>query len=310
MTTTDMTTDVITVMDQAQELRNLVMKSREEKKENPEKYIKNARVIAVTSGKGGVGKTNFTINLAIALSRHGKRVSIVDADFGLANIEVLCGIIPKHTLGDVLLGKKTMEEVLSDGPEGIKFISGGSGITELANISANQTQYVLQNLEFLDEVSDIVLIDTGAGISKSVVSLISAAAEVIIISTPEPTSLTDAYSIIKTIKESDGSDPNFKIVVNRVESVKEGDEIFEKLSMVSQKFLSLSIEKLGIIPHDAQLIKAVKNQKPLLINSPNSDAARAINNICSKLLELPVEEKKTGGGFMGFLKRLTSGEGV
>ena len=302
-----MTSDVITVMDQAQELRSLVMKRREEKRENPEKYIKNARVIAVTSGKGGVGKTNFTVNLAIAFSKHGKRVSIVDADFGLANIEVLCGIIPKNTLGDVLLGKKTMDEVLSDGPEGIKFISGGSGITELANISTNQTEYVLQNLKFLDEVSDIVLIDTGAGISKSVVSLISASSEAIIISTPEPTSLTDAYTIIKTIKESEGPNPDFKIVVNRVESIKEGEDIFEKLSMVSQRFLSLSIENLGIIPYDAQLVKAVKSQKPLLLYSPESEAARAINNICSKLLALPAEEKKSEGGFMGFLKRLTGG---
>ncbi len=267
----------------------------------------NARVISVTSGKGGVGKSNFTVNLAIALRRQGKRVSIIDADFGLANIEVLFGIIPRYSLGDVLSGVKTIEEVITSGPFGINFVSGGSGLIELANVSDKQIGYVLENLSALEDISDIILIDTGAGISSSVINFIKASAETIIISTPEPTSITDAYAVIKTIKEETAKDrlPDFKIVINKVDDEGEGIDIYNKLETVAQKFLGIKLTSLGFIPYDNHLVKAVKRQEPVAICYPNSQVTSAISNIALRLLNMETPGK-TEDGIRGFMKRLAN----
>jgi len=271
-----------------------------------------AKVITVTSGKGGVGKTNFTVNLAIAMSRLGKRVVIIDADFGLANIEVLLGIIPKCSFAEVFSQKCTIEEALTPGPSGISFISGGSGLAKMANVTEEQLAYVLANFEVLDSYADIVLIDTGAGISKSVTAFVLASNEAIIITTPEPTSITDAYAIIKTAREEMTHTLNFKLIVNRVDSDDEGVEIYNKLNRVCSRFLSLNIENLGAIPYDNNLVKAVKSQQPVLVSFPGTPSATAIDEICHKLLfgEAKLQEtaldsdNNANSGMKSFVKRL------
>ena len=243
-----------------------------------------AKVITITSGKGGVGKTNFTVNLAIAMSRMGKRVVIIDADFGLANIEVLLGVIPNSGFANIFSQNCSIEDVLTQGPMGISFISGGSGLSNMANISTEQIHQIIENFGALDSLADIVLIDTGAGISKSVTAFVMASNETIIVTTPEPTSITDAYAVIKTAREEMTHELNLKLIVNRVESREEGIEIFNKLKRVCSRFLSIDIENLGAIPYDNNLVKAVKLQMPLSLEFPESPSAMAINEICQKML--------------------------
>lgn len=290
-------------MDQANNLRNLISKSSANNKQYKEL---SARVITVTSGKGGVGKTNFSVNLAIELSKMGKRVVIIDADFGLANIEVLFGVMPRYNLADVLKGFKEIREVLTDGPMGIKFISGGSGLKDLNNISERQMFYVIDNFTYLDSIFDVIIIDTGAGISKSVVNFVKASDETVIITTPEPTSITDAYALIKTIRDEKGNMPVFKIVVNRVDDNEEGFEIFSKINKASSKFLNIPLENLGYIPYDKFLVKAVKNQEPATICFPNCEFTKAIEAISYRLMKNEFEYKRKSGGIKGFVKRLAN----
>jgi len=291
------------MMDQADNLRNLINKNSAEHK----RIELSSRVITVTSGKGGVGKTNFSLNLAIQFSKFNKRVVIIDADFGLANIEVLFGILPKYNLADVLRGEKDVEDVLTDGPMGIKFISGGSGLRELSNITEKQLNYFINNFSYLDAISDIIIIDTGAGISKSVVNFIKASDETIIVTTPEPTSVTDAYALIKTIKEESYEHiPDFKVVVNRVDDDQEGIEIYNKISRASSKFLGIPLKNLGYIPYDRFLVKAVKNQQPATICFPDCEFTKAVRNIGNRLMDIPVEKTSNKSGIRGFMKRLAN----
>ncbi len=292
------------MMDQADSLRNLVNKNFNNANKKAEL---SSRVITVTSGKGGVGKTNFSLNLAIQFSKFNKRVVIIDADFGLANIEVLFGILPKYNLADVLRGEKDVEDVLTDGPMGIKFISGGSGLKELSNISEKQLNYFINNFSYLDAISDIIIIDTGAGISKSVINFIKASDETIIVTTPEPTSITDAYALIKTIKEERyGNIPDFKVVVNRVDDDEEGIEIYNKISRASSKFLGVPLQNLGYIPYDRFLVKAVKHQQPATMCFPNCEFTKAIEKIGSILMDVPVNKDTDKSGIRGFVKRLVN----
>jgi flagellar biosynthesis protein FlhG len=267
---------------------------------------RTSRVITVSSGKGGVGKTNFAMNLAIHLADRGKKVVILDADFGLANIEVLFGVIPKFSLANVIYGDKNISEVIADGPKGIKFISGGSGFGELANISENQINRLLDNFGYLDQISDVILIDTGAGISKAVVSFVRASDETIIVTTPEPTSITDAYALIKTINEEKSLHiPQFKIVINRVESAVEGVEIFTKLKTVAARFLGVELLMLGSIPIDNALVRAVKKQQPALTIFPTCAFSKSIITIGDKLIDAAETSKKDGGVKL-FIKRLVN----
>ncbi len=302
------------MIDQANKLRDLVIKSKEnttlatspaEKTEAFEgKLAMAAKVICVTSGKGGVGKTNFCVNLAIQLAKNGKRVVIIDADFGLANIDVLFGVVPKFTIEDVLQGGKNINEVLTPGPMGIQFVAGGSGMSELANLSDSQLNIILENFASLDEIADIVLVDTGAGISNTVTNFVKAAPQTVIITTPEPTSVTDAYAIMKASRSQIDS-PDFHIVVNRVDDNKEGLEIFEKLNMVTKRFLDFEINDLGYIPYDNLLIKAVKKQQPVSTCFPNSGYAKSVEHICEKLInENTKANEKNNDGIKSFMKRL------
>lgn len=239
---------------------------------------RTSKVITVTSGKGGVGKTNVTINMAIALSELGKKVIILDADFGLANIDVLFGIIPKFTLVDVIQDRKNILEVLSDGPKNIKFLSGGSGVEELVKLEKAQLERFVANISLLDKISDVILIDTGAGLSDNVMNFVMAADEVVLVTTPEPTSITDAYALIKMVAHRD-KEKIIKVIVNRAESIHEANDILDKLKLVSSKFLTLQLHSLGYILQDEAVIKAVKMQQPFSLSYPKSQAALSSCNI-------------------------------
>lgn len=258
-------------MDQAEQLRNII------KKQNRKEHL--ARVITVTSGKGGVGKSNVSVNLAIQLSRLNKRVVILDADFGLANIEVMLGIRPQYNLADMMFRGKDLRDVISSGPENIGFISGGSGIRELTNLNRDQIQSLVRMMYELDNIADVVIIDTGAGISNSVIDLVLASSEVLLVATPEPTSITDAYALLKTLcrhQEFYENETKIRMVANRAHGYGEGKELFDKLDAVVEKFLKMKMEYLGYIPHDEKLPKSVMKQQPVTVAYPNAASSRAM----------------------------------
>lgn len=258
-------------MDQAEQLRNII------KQQNKKQHL--ARVITVTSGKGGVGKSNVSVNLAIQLSRLNKKVVILDADFGLANVEVMLGIRPQYNLADMMFKGKSLQDVISPGPENIGFISGGSGLRELTNLNRDQVQNLVRMMYGLDNLADIVIIDTGAGISDSVIDLVLASSEVLLVATPEPTSITDAYALLKTLcrnKEFYENDVKVRMVANRTHGYDEGKELFDKLDTVVEKFLKMNMEYLGFIPYDEKLPKSVMQQKPVSLAYPNASSSRAM----------------------------------
>ena len=284
-------------MDQANNLRNL-LNFRKKNSQKP------ARVITVTSGKGGVGKTNFTVNLALHLQKQDVSVVIVDADFGLANIEILLGATPKHSMHDVISQNLDIVDAITESDSGLRFISGGSGLSGLTNVSGDQLEFVLENLSELDAIADVVLIDTGAGISDSVLKFVTAANETIIICAPEPTSITDSYSLVKAVKEKGVHIPHFKIVINRVEDKDEGAKIFRNLQRVAAKFLAIDLEFIGVLPLDNNLVKAVKSQSPCILSYPHSVFSREIERIGNKILDISGESEPTG--MKGFVRRLAN----
>ncbi|MCM1156927.1 MAG: MinD/ParA family protein [Bacteroidales bacterium] len=282
-------------MDQADELRKKVKLLKEN--------APSTRVIAVTSGKGGVGKTSISVNLALQLRQLGKSVVILDADFGLANVEVMLGIRPRYNLADLIFNNRSIEEIITEGPMGIGFISGGSGVQDLVNLDMENLKTLIAKLVKLDSMYDVVIIDTGAGIADSVIEFVLSSPEVLLIVTPEPTSITDAYSLLKAVNRKKGFDrkqKSIKVITNRVNNMEEGKEIYEKISLVVSKFLNIQLEYLGYIPMDKQISNAVIEQKPISISSPNSEPAVRIKSICSKLLDIPFQEEEK----IGFAKVL------
>lgn len=269
------------MIDQATKLREIINQKKSLTK-TLTKNKENARVICITSGKGGVGKTNFTTNLAISLCKLNNRVVIIDADLGLANVDVVLGVLPKYTLLDVIRHNKDITEIMNTGPNGIKIISGGSGILDLVDMPKESLSILIEQFNKIHEHADIILIDTGAGLSKSVLSFVMAAKEVVIVTTSEPTSITDAYAMIKTIGLEDRN-KNIKIVINRVEGIDEGKTAFNKLKNVSEKFLNITIEELGFIAEDIHVRKAVKQQKPFVMEYPNTIVSKNIETIALKL---------------------------
>lgn len=282
-------------MDQAQNLRNII-------KAGSTKEVLS-RVITVTSGKGGVGKSNLAINLAISLSRLGKKVVVLDADFGLANIEVMLGIRPQYNLSDLMFRGKSLSEIITAGPENVGFISGGSGIREMTNLTKEQLINLSSRLSELDRQTDVVIIDTGAGISGNVMEFVVLSGEVLLIATPEPTSITDAYALLKTLNhqpEFTREHCHIKLIANKVSNEKDGKELFEKLSVVADKFLNISLEYMGAVPSDNNMNKAVMKQQPLSVAYPNSQAARAIDDM-ARIIAAPEGEAVIKSGRRGLV---------
>lgn len=268
-------------MDQAQQLRNII-------KAKDLRQVKAARVITITSGKGGVGKSNLAVNLAVQLRKQGKRVIILDADFGLANIEVMFGVIPKHNLSSMIYHGKSIREVISPGPMDIGFVSGGNGVLGLNNLNREQIMMLVKSISELNELADVIIIDTGAGVSDQVLEFVLASPEVLLVTTPEPSSLTDSYSLLKALYRN----PKFveggttiHVVANHVHSVEDGQMVYEKLKSVVEQFLNGNINYLGMIPQDAALERAVRQQKIVSLSEPNSDCAKAFEVLTTNLLE-------------------------
>ncbi|MCQ2506915.1 MAG: MinD/ParA family protein [Lachnospiraceae bacterium] len=275
-------------MDQAEKLR-LLTKSIH--------TMHKARVITVTSGKGGVGKSNISVNLAIQLAKMGKKVIILDADFGLANVEVMLGIRPKYNLADLMFRGKELKEIITSGPENIGFISGGSGIKEMATMTREQVLFLTNKLVELDEMADFIIVDTGAGISDSVLEFVSMSQEVLLVATPEPTSITDAYALLKTLNKKttfQASETVIKFVANRVSSQEEGKSLFEKMDIVVSKFLNLKLTYLGCIPMDPNVTKAVCMQKPFSICYPSTIATKAIVTLTETICNEDNDIRKNG----------------
>ncbi len=267
-----------------------------------------ARVIAITSGKGGVGKTNFAVNLGISLSRAGNKVLLLDADLGMANIDIVLGVIPPFNLFNVIRGEKSLAETVISGPEGLQILAGGSGVYELAELSSWQLDRLIQGFQDLDNSLDYLLIDTGAGIGRQVLSFLASAQETIIVTTPEPTAVTDAYGLIKMLYLG-GANPNIRVVVNMVESPDEAEQIFVRLNMACERFLGAKITFLGYILKDAAVSRAVKEQVPFLISRPTSKASRCIMDITSRITQ-ETHHPDREGGLLGLIRKVINFAGA
>lgn len=287
-------------MDQAERLRNII------RQQNKKQHL--AKVITVTSGKGGVGKSNISVNLAIQLSRLGQKVVILDADFGLANIEVMLGLRPKYNLADMMFHGKNVKDIIAKGPENIGFISGGSGLREMTNLTRDQIQNLVLSMYELDQIADVVIIDTGAGISDSVIDLVLCSTQVLLVATPEPTSITDAYALLKTLQRQTEFDRNrmkIQVIGNRTHSYEEGQELYRKLSTVAGKFLEMEMEYIGCVPDDAKLQNAVMKQEPVSIAYPNAASSRALMDLALQIGEGQVaQDSGVSKGLSGLLARI------
>ena len=274
-------------MDQAEQLRNIIKASNQ-----PQRPL--ARVITVTSGKGGVGKSNTAINLAIQFRKMGQRVIILDADFGLANIEIMFGAVPKHNLCDLIYQGKNIKEIITWGPMEVGFISGGSGIAGMSNLSRDYLNYIVQNLVQLDEMADTIIIDTGAGISDAVLEFLVASGEILLVTTPEPTSITDSYSLLKALNRHprySGETTSVKVIANKVADEEEAKALFAKLEAVVVRYLRVPVTYLGMIPQDQLLARAVMQQMPVSLENPRARSTLAYEELAAKL---PISYSKRG----------------
>lgn len=281
------------INDQAQSLRNFVNNSQIKNE-----VLNGPKVLCISSGKGGVGKSNFTTNIALELTKRGKRVVIIDADFGLANIEILFGVASKNSFLDLINNDIAIKDIITKMDNGINLISGGSGILELANVNENKLNKVINSIEQLKDMADYILIDTGAGISNVVTAFAHISEEVIVVTTCEPTSVADAYALIKMIINKNPQKP-INILVNRADTIKEAEAVFSNINSVSQKFIKKDLNYLGYIYNDVAVSKAVKNQKAFVELLPSSSASKCIYSICDKLLD----NNTNTTGFLKFMDK-------
>ncbi|MFD0616732.1 MinD/ParA family protein [Paenibacillus sp. GCM10027629] len=286
--------------DQAQALRNLV--NRHNKMQDSHH---DTRIVTVTSGKGGVGKSNFTLNFALALQSLGQKVLVFDADLGMANIDVLMGVNSRVNLYHLLKREKTIWEVILKGPNDLHFIAGGSGFQELLTLPEEELLYFTEQVHSISGEYDIILFDTGAGLTKETLNFILSAEETIVVTTPEPTSITDAYALIKIVHRMNNK-VAFRLVVNRVSDLQEGIQTSNKINLVSEQFLDLKIPTLGYVMDDPNVSNAVKKQVPFTIAFPQSTSSRSIEQLAQAYLNKSSQPQRmpSESGVKGFLSRM------
>lgn len=282
--------------DQAQGLRNLIQSQQAPKQ-------KSAKILTVTSGKGGVGKSNFTLNFALTLQRKGFKTLVFDADIGLANIDVLMGASPKYNLYHLLKKEKTINEIIQTGYHDLQFIAGGSGFKDLVRLTEQELDYFAEQVNLLNDQVDFIIFDTGAGMSKETLKFIVAAEETIVVTTPEPTSITDAYAIIKMVNAMNYK-VDFNLVINRVSDRREGRQTAEKISLVAKQFLDLDIPSIGYVYDDIHVSKAVKQQVPFTIAFPNCDASKSLELLVNDYIAKKPPAAQDSGTMKNFMSRM------
>ena len=293
--------------DQASALRKLMENKSEAQAEDASivqdnvNQAKRSRVITITSGKGGVGKTNIAVNLAIALQVTGKRVLLIDADIGMANVDVLLGSISKHNMLDLLEDGVELQDVLVEGPHGVNYISGSSGVEKALNFTYEERRILHKKLTNCDELADIILVDTGAGLGRHVVDFLIAADEVLLITTPEPTALSDAFAVIK-MYNTHSEKKNIRLVVNRIFNEEERIEVTEKLNSTAKKMLNVPITCAGYIFEDRTVIECVKKQRPFIIENPSCLASKCIVQLVESIIN--GKEMTITKGWLSFLSEI------
>ena len=282
------------MIDQAKQLREKMMQKKSKKER------RQTRTIAVTSGKGGVGKSNFALNFALSLVEQNRKVLIFDVDLGFANVDVLLGRSPEESIATMVEKDLSIWDIIEEGPNGLLFISGGTGFNEMFKLDEANMKKFFDELSEIQGHVDYVILDTGAGLSDENLRFILASDDVILVTTPEPTSITDAYSIVKMVHVKD---PNvhMKLIINQCTTEKEGKQTAENFNQVTQQFLGKDIETLGYIPSDSNIPVAVKKQVPFLLAFPNTYASQAMKKVTGEFLDLPVPYKL---GIKGFLLKM------
>ncbi|GEC88091.1 MULTISPECIES: MinD/ParA family protein [Brevibacillus] len=280
--------------DQAEQLRERMLQN---KKSRP------TRLVTVTSGKGGVGKSNFSLNFGLGLIEKGHKAVLFDLDLGLANLDVLMGITPKKHLFHLLEPDTTVWDIIEHGPGGLEFIAGGSGFTQIMQLDDEKLDRLFSHLDPLQGYADTIIFDTGAGFSKESMRFMLSSDEVILVTTPEPPAITDAYAVIKMLHARNPA-VSIRLVINRASSEREGKMTADKLAMVSKRFLNMDIQSLGYVSDDPYVSKAVKLQRPFLLTYPQSQAARSIRNLVERYLDRPDTSDTSVSGLKGFLARL------
>ena len=283
--------------DQAKELKELM---GYEKQSSEGVKPHKTRSIAITSGKGGVGKTNLSVNMAIAYAQMGKKVVLIDGDLGMANVNVLLNVIPQYNLMQVINKQKTLQEIILDTEFGIKFIAGANGFSKIANLTVEELEEFAKQFSELSN-ADIIIIDTGAGIANNVLQFVAAVDEVYVVTTPEPTAITDAYGIIKIITtELIDREINIKLLVNRVHSADEGKRISDRITTIVGQFLNYKVDYMGFVYDDPVVTASVLRQKPFMVVNPTSKPAQCVKHIVSR-----IEKNEVPGddGFSNFIKK-------
>ncbi len=291
--------------DQAEPLRQQARRMSSPRRQGPDSSGKpRARRIAVTSGKGGVGKSNVSLNMAIAFGKLGQKVLLVDADTNLANLDILLGLKIRATLYDVVAGDAYFSEVLVNGPEGIKILPGSSGVVDMLDRDSEVRNKLIAAFEEFERLYDIILIDTGAGLSENVMQFVIGADDVILVTNSEPTSITDAYAMIKVAITRN---PVLKIhvLINLAQRQRDAMDTFEKLQLAVRNFLQVHVDLMGYLPVDPNVPVAVARQEPFITLFPRSPATTAMMMMARKYMKMPVQQ----GDRANFLQRIFSSRG-